>query len=59
MFTMMSMTIDELYQRRGQQAALQAAAERDTVARRCHCGKAADLSGFEDVLAERLQEAIE
>jgi hypothetical protein len=56
---MMSMTIDELYQRRGQQAALQAAAERDTVARRCHCGKAADLSGFEDVLAERLQEAIE
>jgi hypothetical protein len=38
---------------------LQAAAERDAVERRRHCGEVADFAGFEDALAERLLEAVE
>ena len=50
----MSLSATDLMWRRAALAMLQAAAER-----RRHCGEVADLTGFEDVLAERLQENVE
>jgi hypothetical protein len=49
----------DLMLRRAALAMLQAAAERDAIARRRHCGEVATFDGFEDALAERLREAIE
>jgi hypothetical protein len=55
----MSLSATDLMWRRAALAMLQAAAERDAAERRRHCGEVADLTGFEDVLAERLQENVE
>jgi hypothetical protein len=54
----MSMSLAELLQRRAALAVLEAAAERDAVERRRHCGEVADFGGFEGALAERLREQI-
>jgi hypothetical protein len=57
MFTMISMTIDELYRRRGQQAALQSAAERQVTENKARCGRACDPDDFAQYLKARLTEA--
>jgi len=53
MFTMISMTIDELYRRRGQQAALQWAAERQVTENKARCGRVCSLDEFEQRVPEK------
>ena len=58
MFTMISMTIDELYRRRSVQALITATAEREAL-EHARCGSLATFDGFEDALAQRLLEAFD
>jgi hypothetical protein len=59
LFGSMSMTAAELLQRRAALAVLEAATERDMLARRHHCGRVCDAGDFELKLAELIREKFE